>query len=55
MKKALKNYESYIFEKLLSCNFIPGVKKFFEAFEKIDKDIYVNSGSSENFFFHVKD
>ena len=47
IKKALKNYESYVFEELLSCNFIPGVKRFLKYLKEIDKDIYVNSGSSE--------
>lgn len=46
--QALRNYESYIFEKLLSCNFVPGVEKFLNHLKRLGKDAYVNSGSSEN-------
>ena len=46
--QALRNYESYSFEKLLSCNFVPGVEKFLNHLKRLGKDAYVNSGSSEN-------
>ncbi len=47
ISQALKNYESYVFEKLLFCNFVPGVEKFLNHLKNLGKDIYVNSGSSE--------
>ena len=36
--QALRNYESYIFEKLLSCNFVPGVEKFLNHLKRLGKD-----------------
>ena len=45
---ALGNYENILKNELISCSFVPGVIEFLGFLRKQKKEIYVNSGSSED-------
>ena len=45
---ALGNYENILKNELISCSFVPGVIEFLGFLRNQKKEIYVNSGSSED-------
>ena len=48
LQKALDKFASYVYNKLLKCDLVPGVIQFVEKMNNLDIKCYVNSGSDEN-------
>ena len=47
LRIALKNYANILKKELISCSYVPGVIKFLQFLTVQQKEIFVNSGSSE--------
>ena len=51
--KALNNFAAIVNQGLISCNYIPGVLEFIENLFKLNKRMFVVSGSDENELIQV--
>ena len=51
--KALNNFAAIVSQGLISCNYIPGVLEFVENLFKLNKRMFVVSGSDENELIQV--
>ena len=48
IEKALNNFSAIVSQGLISCNYIPGALEFIENLFKLNKRMFVVSGSDEN-------
>jgi len=53
IEKALNNFAAIVSQGLISCNYIPGALKFIENLFKLNKRVFVVSGSDENELIQV--
>ena len=53
IEKALNNFAAIVSQGLISCNYIPGALEFIENLFKLNKRMFVVSGSDENELIHV--
>jgi len=53
IEKALSNFAAIVSQGLISCNYIPGALEFIENLFKLNKRLFVVSGSDENELIQV--